>query len=103
MLYILTLTWNACDKLTKLKESLLPALHDINYTWLIKDNASNDDTVAVASSWGDKVKVIPYKNNLQNFSAGMNLLFAEASPDDDDLVMILIMMLLLMILNQFII
>jgi len=89
MLYILTLTWNACDKLTKLKESLMPALSDIDYTWLIKDNASNDDTVAVASSWGDKVKVIPYKNNLQNFSAGMNLLFAEASPDDDDLVMIL--------------
>lgn len=89
MLYILTLTWNACDKLTALKESLMPALHGIDYTWLIKDNASKDNTVAVASEWGDKVKVIPYKNNLQNFSAGMNHLFEEASPADNDLVMIL--------------
>ncbi len=89
MLYLLTLTWNACDKLTKLKESLLPALEGLDYRWLIKDNASKDDTVAVASTWGDKVKVIPYKNNLQNFSAGMNYLFHEASPKDDDLVLLL--------------
>lgn len=89
MLYLLTLTWNACDKLTKLKESILPALEGIDYTWIIKDNASNDDTVAVSSSWGDKVKVIPYKDNLQNFSAGMNYCFAEASPRDNDLVMLL--------------
>jgi len=89
MLYILTLTWNACDKLTALKESLIPALGDIDYTWLIKDNASKDDTIAISSEWGDKVKVIPYKNNLQNFSAGVNHLFAEAAPADNDLVMLL--------------
>lgn len=89
MLYLLTLTWNACDKLTKLKESIIPALEGIDYTWIIKDNASKDDTVAVASTWGDKVKVIPYKNNLQNFSAGMNHCFNEASPKDSDLVMLL--------------
>lgn len=89
MLYLMTLTWNACDKLTKLKESILPALEGIDYTWIIKDNASKDDTVAVASTWGDKVKVIPYKNNLQNFSAGMNYIFNEASPKDNDLVMLL--------------
>jgi GT2 family glycosyltransferase len=89
MLYLLTLTWNAADKLAKLKQSLMPALNGLDYTWLIKDNASVDDTVAMASSWGDKVKVIPYKNNLQNFSAGMNFLFKEASPADNDLVMLL--------------
>jgi GT2 family glycosyltransferase len=89
MLYLLTLTWNACDKLTKLKESLLPALEGLDYTWLIKDNASNDDTVKVASEWGDKVKVIPYKDNRQNFSAGMNYLFTEAAPKDNDLVVLL--------------
>lgn len=88
-LHILTLTWNACDKLTALKESLMPALKGIDYTWLIKDNASKDDTVAVASTWGDNVKVIPYKNNLQNFSAGMNYLFNEAAPADNDLVLLL--------------
>lgn len=89
MLYILTLTWNAVDKLTKLKESLLPALEGLDYTWLIKDNASKDNTVEVASTWGDKVKVIPYKNNQQNFSAGMNYLFHEASPTEKDMVMLL--------------
>lgn len=89
MLYLLTLTWNACDKLTKLKESIIPALEGIDYTWIIKDNASNDDTVAVANSWGNKVKVIPYKDNLQNFSAGMNYCFNEASPSDKDHVLLL--------------
>lgn len=88
-LHLLTLTWNACDKLTKLKESILPALNDIDYSWTIKDNASKDDTVAVASSWGDKVKVLPYKDNRQNFSEGMNYCFAAAAPADDDLVMLL--------------
>jgi GT2 family glycosyltransferase len=89
MLYLLTLTWNACDKLTKLKESLLPALNDVDYTWLIKDNASKDDTVKDASSWDGNIKVLPYKDNRQNFSEGMNYLFAEASPRDNDLVMLL--------------
>jgi len=89
MLYLLTLTWNGADKLLKLKESLMPALEGMDYTWLIKDNASKDDTVAMASSWGNKVKVIPYKNNLQNFSAGMNFLYHEAKPADNDLVMLL--------------
>jgi O-antigen biosynthesis protein len=89
MLYLLTLTWNGCDKLTKLKESLIPALDGIDYTWLIKDNASKDDTLNVASNWGDRVKLCPYHNNLQNFSAGMNYLFNIASPNDNDLVMLL--------------
>jgi len=89
MLHILTLTWNACDKLNALKNSLLPALSNIDYQWLIKDNASKDDTVKVASDWGDKIKVFPYKDNLQNFSAGMNYLFREAAPADNDYVMLL--------------
>lgn len=89
MLHLLTLTWNACDKLTKLKDSLMPALNGIDYKWHIKDNASKDDTVAVASSWAGNINVIAYKNNMQNFSAGMNYLFNEAKPADDDYVMIL--------------
>lgn len=89
MLYLLTLTWNACNKLTNLKKSLLPALKDIDFTWLIKDNASRDDTITVASSWGDNIKVISYPNNNQNFSEGMNYLFDVASPKDNDLVMLL--------------
>lgn len=86
MLHLLTLTWNGCDKLTKLHESLMPALEGIDYQWWIKDNASKDDTVAVAKTWGERVHVIPYKNNSQNFSAGCNYLFDAAKPADDDLV-----------------
>lgn len=89
MLYLMTLTWNGIDKLTKLKNSLIPALNGLDYTWLIKDNASKDKTVEIASEWGDQVKVISYKNNLQNFSAGMNFLFNEAAPTDKDLIMLL--------------
>lgn len=91
MLYILTLTWNGCDKLTKLKNSIDIALKDFNqdYLWLIKDNASTDNTIETTSSWNDKIKVIQYKDNLQNFSQGCNLLFNEASPQDDDYIMLL--------------
>lgn len=89
MLHILTLTWNGCDKLTKLKESLLPALKDIEYTWWIKDNGSVDDTAKIASQWGDAIKVVAYKNNMQNFSQGMNFIFNEANPKDHDLVLFL--------------
>lgn len=89
MLYIFTLTWNACDKITALKNSLMPTLSNIDYQWLIKDNASKDDTVQTVKDWGEKIKIIPYKDNLQNFSAGMNYLFCEAAPKDDDYVMLL--------------
>lgn len=89
MLHILTLTWNAADKITKLYESLMPALEGIDFHWWIKDNASKDDTVARANTWGDKVTCFAYKNNRQNFSEGCNYLFNEAKPNDGDLVMLL--------------
>lgn len=88
-LFLLTLTWNACDKLVKLKESLMPSLDGLDFEWLIKDNASNDATIEKASTWGDNVKVFPYPNNLQNFSAGMNYLFNQTSANDDDYIMLL--------------
>lgn len=88
-LHILTLTWNGGDKLSKLYDSLMPALKDIDYQWLIKDNASKDDTVAIASAWEGNIQVIPYKDNRQNFSEGCNFLFKEAAPKDDDYVMLL--------------
>jgi len=88
-LFILTLTWNGIDKLTKLKDSLLPSLDGIDYNWLIKDNASTDNTTSIVSSWEGNIKCIPYKNNLQNFSQGTNLLFNEASPKDNDYILLL--------------
>jgi GT2 family glycosyltransferase len=89
MLHILTLTWNAADKLSKLHETLMPALEGIDFKWWIKDNASKDDTVANVSTWGDNVKCIAYKDNRQNFSEGCNFLFNEAKPSDGDYVMLL--------------
>jgi len=89
MLHILTLTWNAADKISKLHESLMPALEGIDFKWWIKDNASNDDTIARANTWGDNVKCIAYKDNRQNFSEGCNFLFNEAKPADNDYVMLL--------------
>ena len=89
MLHIITLTWDGIDKLTKLKDSLLPSLTGIDYTWFIKDNASSDDTAAIAASWEGNIKVIPYKNNLHNFSQGCNLCFNEASPGVNDYVLLL--------------
>ncbi len=89
MLYLLTLTWNACDKLTKLKNSLMPCLEGIEYKWLIKDNASSDDTCEVVPTWGDNVQLFKYKNNLQNFSQGMNFLFNETNANDNDYVLLL--------------
>jgi len=89
MLYIMTLTWNNCGRLTRLKESMIPALEGIDYTWVIKDNASIDNTYEVASTWGNKVKVIKYKDNLQNFSQGMNHIFNFISPQDNDTILLL--------------
>lgn len=89
MLHILTLTWNAADKLSKLHDSLMPALEGIDYHWWIKDNASKDDTVAQASAWEGNIEVIPYKDNRQNFSEGCNHLFHAAKPNDNDFIMLL--------------
>lgn len=85
----MTLTWNGIDKLTKLYHSLMPALERIDYQWLIKDNASKDNTVETVKSWEGNIKIIPYKDNQQNFAAGMNYLFNQASPADNDTIMLL--------------
>jgi GT2 family glycosyltransferase len=89
MIHILTLSWNGLDKLTALKNSLLPSLEGFDYTWFIKDNGSIDGTVATASTWEGPIKILPYEHNRQNFSAGVNYLFNVASPSDNDLVMLL--------------
>jgi hypothetical protein len=91
-LIILTLTWNRSDLITKLKESLIPALSEIDrsWEWWIKDNASQDNTIPIIKSWGlDKIKLIAYENNLQNYAEGNNLLFDAAAPADDDYILLL--------------
>jgi GT2 family glycosyltransferase len=88
-LIILTLSWNGIDKLTKLHESLMPALGHLSYQWFIKDNRSKDNTVETVNSWEGNIKVIPYKDNQQNFAAGVNHLFSVASPADNDHILLL--------------
>jgi GT2 family glycosyltransferase len=88
-LNIFTLTYNAEEKLTKLKESLLPCLDNIDYQWFIKDNKSKDNTLNTASQWNKNIHVIPYKDNNQNFAEGMNYLVETAQPKDQDLMLLL--------------
>lgn len=79
MLYILTLNWDARDKLKRLYNSILPTLENINFKWLIKDNGSKDNSVEEIKSWNNE-NIIPfaYPNNLQNYSEGNNWLFKKA-------------------------
>ncbi len=89
-LKIFTLNWEGGDKLKKLYPSLINSLSNVDYEWIIKDNASKDNSVEYLNSLkNDRIKVIKYKNNIQNFSEGMNLCFSEAAPSDNDLILLL--------------
>lgn len=89
-LYLMTLTWQAKDKLSKLKDSLMPALEGLDYEWWIKSNACSDGTLEMIKSWDNpKIHLIEYKNNLQNFSQGMNHIFHEMGTKDNDYVLLL--------------
>lgn len=91
MLYILTLTWQGKDKIITLKNSLLPALDGIEYTWAIKDNGSTDGTIEEIESWSNpNIKLFDYHNNLQNYSEGNNWLFLRMPyKEKEDLVLLL--------------
>lgn len=89
-LQIFTLNWNGEDKLKKLAPSLISALKNIDYTWWIKDNASIDKSIDYLKSLENpNINIIPYKDNRQNYSEGMNFLFKEANPNDNDYVLTL--------------
>ena len=90
MLKILTLNWNGKEKIKILQKSLLPALQDIEFEWLIKDNGSKDGSLEEIKSWDhSKINLIAYPNNQQNYAQGMNFLFKEATPKDDDIILTL--------------
>src|ERR1700674_1628670 len=89
-LYILTLNWNAKDKLHKLYNSLLPALKDIQWHWFIKDNGSNDGSIDLINSWENpNITGVKYPHNRDNYSQGNNLLFKQANHNDEDLILLL--------------
>jgi GT2 family glycosyltransferase len=88
-LHIFTLTWNAAEKITRLYNSLIPALDGIEYVWYIKDNNSTDNTNKIIPAWTGNINYIQYKDNLQNFSQGNNHLYSIAAPKDNDAIMLL--------------
>lgn len=88
-LKILTLTWEAKERLQQLRDSLIPTLPE-NTTWLIRDNGSKDGTVEQVMSWGDpNVILYPHSNNLSNYSEGNNRLFEKSDAKSDDYILML--------------
>lgn len=82
-----TLSWNGKEKLDRLYQSLLPALEGLDWSWWIKDNGSIDETLSLKNKWNnDRVNIIDYKHNKDNFSQGCNFLHKESSCKDDDIV-----------------
>ena len=89
-LYIFTLNWNGEDKLKTLAASLIPSLQNIDYEWIIKDNASSDKSVDYLKSLNNnKINIIKYKDNLQNFAQGVNYIFKHTLPSDNDNILLL--------------
>jgi GT2 family glycosyltransferase len=89
-LVILTLHWNAKDKIERLYKSLIPAVETFNYKWWIKDNSSKDGSVEYLKSiQNDNIDVLYCSHNTDSFSSGMNILFERANPADDDLILLL--------------
>jgi GT2 family glycosyltransferase len=90
MLKILTLNWEGKDKLEKLYPTLINSLKGIDYEFYIKDNGSKDGSVDLGKIWNNnKLHIIPYPHNRDNFSEGVNFLFKEANPNDNDLILLL--------------
>ena len=80
MLHILTLNWNAKDKISDLYKSLLPNLEGLDYTWHIKDNASKDGSIDEIKNWNNsKINLIEYGHNRDSYAVGMNRLFKESN------------------------
>lgn len=90
MLHIFTLHWNKKDSLGALKDSLLPALHGLEWVWHIKDNSSCDGSIEKIENWNhNNINLIKYKDNKQNYSQGMNFLFKETNPKPNDVILTL--------------
>lgn len=90
MLHILTLNWNGKDKLKQLYPSLINSLSNIDYHWHIRDHNSNDGSQLLNDEWkNDKVNIIKYHTNTENFSQGCNFLFNQAKPNPEDYILLL--------------
>ena len=90
MLHILTLSWQGKSKLEKLAPTLTKSLNNIEYKWLVKENGSNDGSIEYLNGLNNpNIVPIQWKDNLQNFAQGCNVLFKEASPKESDYILLL--------------
>ncbi len=84
-IFILTLTWNGMDHLEKLYPTLKEATSKlpIESFWMLRDNASEDQTDELVDSWNDPEFVHYYQmdNNKDNFAKGNNYLVNKAEED----------------------
>ncbi len=87
MLHILTLNWNGKTKLEELSNSI-DQINMPEYIWHIKDNGSTDDSLDFIKTIKN-VNLIETGHNNDNFAAGCNILYNQASPDDKDLILLL--------------
>jgi GT2 family glycosyltransferase len=89
-LHILTLHWNAKNKIERLYKSLIPSLDGIDFKWWIKDNNSIDGSVEYLKSIeSENIEVYYCSHNRDSFSIGMNILFNRVNPNDDDFILLL--------------
>lgn len=92
MMYVLTLNWNGEDKLKKLYSGLKENLENVGpYKWLVKDNASVDNSVSFLESL-ENVDIIKCSHNNDSFAVGVNILLERAKElgiKDDDYILLL--------------
>lgn len=89
-LHILTLHWNAKDRIERLHKSLIPAVETFDYKWWIKDNGSKDGSSEYLNSiQNDRIDTFFCGHNTDSFAGGMNILFERAKPADEDVIMLL--------------
>jgi len=93
MIYALTLTWNNCEKLQNLYNSLIEVRKFTDLKWFVRDNNSQDETEEFAKTMNPEfVYYYKYKNNDESFSQGNNFLFnkaKEAGLGGDDFILLL--------------
>lgn len=89
-IHVLTLNWNGNDLLKNMIPGLLQNLKQCNmeYSILIRDNGSNDDSISTIKSFKD-IQLYKMNHNRDNFAKGVNFLFDCAKPSKEDIILLL--------------
>lgn len=87
-LFIFTLNWNGADLINVLHGSLLPNLKKFDWTWVIRDNGSTDNSADLIKSFNNKnIHLLKIGHNRDNYSKGMNFLSDYANAGNDDYIL----------------